>query len=758
MRKRWNYLIALFTIAFCLVIGASGAFAAEEPLSDLYYLASTSTDSDTAVALQTVEGEQYLFLPSSADFENLTLYFEAETAVISSDTESAIISSGTPFDFSVLFDEAPADKVYTVTLVSGENKITVHVMRSANLRSMYITSANAEKDREWVEQDKENKAKDNPMVLLRADGSCVYDGELKNIKGRGNSTWNAPKKPYQIKLDEATDLLETGDPNEVETTWVLLANYYDDTLIHNSVTYNLAAEFGLDYSPNCEMLDLYYDGEYRGTYLLSEKTEIGTGRVNIANLEAEIEDCNSTIEDFDELPTAVGTNSYGNSYQYVTGLTTPKDISGGYLLELDFEDRAKAEKSWFQTSNGKYVVSKSPEYLSADAMEYISGFYQEFEDAVYNGGVNPTTGKSYTDYVDLESLAKCYLIQELSRNEDAFQTSTYFYKPEDEERLYAGPVWDFDAAYGSYAETADDQSLVAGQTKLGQKLLSIPGFRAAVQRYYSEELYDLVSEIVLSNSYEASGRYLRSILNYATECMDSWQMNRVLWSELRTGGNDYTACITAFQDFISARNEWLYSEVMSWDENTTFPIRFIDVPKDAWYYDAVNYVVERGLFNGTSELRFSPENVMTRAMAVTVLHRLDGNPSVGDNDTFSDVDGNSWYGEAVAWAVENGIVNGYPDGTFQPERKVTREELVTIFYRYAEYAEADTMAPEIPNSYVDGATVSDWAREAFGWAIANELIHGTDSTTPTLSPKGTAVRCQAAAIFQRYNEFIATSK
>ena len=692
MKKKWNSLAVLFAIALCLLIGSSNAFAVEQPLSDLYYLADASANHSTKVSLQTVEGEQYLFLHPLQIFNRYTYSFSAENAVISSETKSMIISSGKPFDFSALFDKVPSDKVYTVTIASEENTITVHFMRSSNLRSMYITSADAEKDRAWVEQDKENKAKDNPMVLLNADGSCVYDGKLKNIKGRGNSTWNYPKKPYQIKLDEATDLLQTGDPNEVETTWILLANYCDDTLVHNSVTYNLAAEFGLAYSCNCEQLDLYYDGEYRGTYLLSEKVEISAGRIDIDNLEAEIEACNSTIDDFDTLETAIGTNPYGNQYQYVTGLTMPYNSSGGYLLELDFEDRAKEEKSWFQTSNGKYVVCKSPEYLSADAMEYISGFYQEFEDAVYNGGIHPDTGKSYTDYVDLESLAKCYLILELSGNQDAFQSSTYFYKPKNEDKLYAGPVWDFDAAYDS-SEAMDEQNLIAGQTRLGQKLLSIPSFRAAVQKYYSEVLYELVENIVLSDSYEMKGTYVRSILNYAAECMDSQRMNITLWPELYNNGQDYSACIAEFRDFLSKRNAWLYTEVMNWDENTTFPVQFVDVPQDAWYYDAVCYVVEHGLFTGVSEIRFDPQGGMTRAMAVTVLYRLHGSSSVIGDCNFSDVDINSWYGGAVVWAAENGIVDGYPNGTFQPDRKITREELVTIFYRYTEYINGDIAAP-----------------------------------------------------------------
>lgn len=108
-------------------------------------------------------------------------------------------------------------------------------MRSENVGSIYLTSADPERGRTWVELDKSNKAK-GEMVMLRADGGILYDNWLKQIKGRGNSTWLYPKQPYQIKLNKATDLLETVDPAEKEKTWLLLANALDNSLIRNEIT------------------------------------------------------------------------------------------------------------------------------------------------------------------------------------------------------------------------------------------------------------------------------------------------------------------------------------------------------------------------------------------------------------------------------------------------------------------------------------------------------------------------------------------
>lgn len=743
-RNKWMLAAALL---LCLLLGMTTAAAAGD--SSLSYRTNVEGGGNTSISLQRTAGGDCLFLPASADLQKLTLWFSGDEATLSAGGKWLAVRSGQPFDLTALFAREPADGVYAVTFTQGQKTRPVKIMRSANMGSLYLTSADPAKDRTWVEKDKDKKAKGS-AVLLRADGTPIYNGGLKQIKGRGNSTWDYPKKPYQIKLADKTDLLETGDPAEAESTWVLLANYCDETMIHNSLTYDLAAEAGLKYSPHNAPVDLYYDGEYRGTYLLSEKTEVGDGRVAVDDLEGKIEDANPDMEDLDSLATASGVNQFGNHYQYVAGLALPEDFSGGYLLELDFPERAKAEKSWFATTGGKHVVCKSPEYLPQEAMEYISGFYQEFEDAVFAGGVNPATGKDYTEYVDVESLAKCYLILELSQDGDAFQSSTFFYKPAGEEKLYAGPLWDFDSAYGSTGADVQDQRLVAGQTLMGRKLLAIPSFRAEVQRCY-EELYPLIKDIALSTQQDTHGTILRSIPSYGAQCAASQKMNAVLWPE-RSPAN-YRTAVQSFQTFVSQRNQWLYHTVMSWTEDTQLPIQFADVPQDAWYAGAVDYVASKGLMSGTSEIYFSPQKTMNRAMAVTVLHRLAGSPAVTGGSGFSDVPQDAWYSQAVAWAVKNHVADGYPGGVFKPENRITRQELVTLFYRYAKTTGADVAAPAIPANFADRNQVQSWAKAPFGWAIHQKIITGTDAHT--LSPQGKALRSQAAALFQRYSEAVA---
>ena len=175
---------------------------------------------------------------------------------------------------------------------------------------------------------------------------------------------------------------------------------------------------------------------------------------------------------------------------------------------------------------------------------------------------------------------------------------------------------------------------------------------------------------------------------------------------------------------------------------------FRDVASGAWYYEAVRYVNERGLMAGTGSDTFSPDATTTRAMIVTILWRLSGAPVVNYLMDFSDVDPESWYGEAVRWAVSEGIASGYGGGLFGPNDPITREQLAVMLYGYARQRGYDTAARADLSGYADVGEVSTWARTALEWAVAGGLISGTSDTT--LSPRGQATRAQAAQILMRF--------
>lgn len=183
---------------------------------------------------------------------------------------------------------------------------------------------------------------------------------------------------------------------------------------------------------------------------------------------------------------------------------------------------------------------------------------------------------------------------------------------------------------------------------------------------------------------------------------------------------------------------------------------FVDVPEGAWYYDGMKFVYENGLMAGTSSNTFSPDVTTTRGMLVTILWRLAGSPNIEDEIwgyPFKDVDANAYYATAVYWARMNGIVAGYSDELFGPNDTITREQMATILYRYAQHKGYDTTAKADLSKYTDAAQIGPWATEAIRWANAEGLVNGTSATT--LTPKGSATRAQVAVILTRFCEKVA---
>lgn len=183
------------------------------------------------------------------------------------------------------------------------------------------------------------------------------------------------------------------------------------------------------------------------------------------------------------------------------------------------------------------------------------------------------------------------------------------------------------------------------------------------------------------------------------------------------------------------------------DPSTSVADIFDDIQPGAWYEDAVQFAYDEGIMTGTSKTTFEPNTTTTRGMIVSILHRLEGNPVVTE-EAFSDVSADDWYGKAVAWASREGIVGGYGDGTFQPNKAITREEMASILYRYAQYKDQDVSARADLTKYTDADQVGAWAEEVMQWANAEGLINGM--TEDTLVPQGNATRAQVAAMFQRY--------
>lgn len=174
---------------------------------------------------------------------------------------------------------------------------------------------------------------------------------------------------------------------------------------------------------------------------------------------------------------------------------------------------------------------------------------------------------------------------------------------------------------------------------------------------------------------------------------------------------------------------------------------FRDVASTAWYHDAVDYVSRKGIMSGVGNNTFSPETTLTRAQLCQILYNIEKKPHTSSG-SFSDVSASAWYSGAVNWAAAQGIVNGTGNGLFSPDNPISREQMVTILYRYATYKNYNLSVLVSLSDYSDANLLSSWAEDAMQWAVSEGIISGTTSTT--ISPQGTATRAQAATMLMRF--------
>lgn len=265
-------------------------------------------------------------------------------------------------------------------------------MKSENLPAMYIDTVSGSMD--YVHQAKEN-IEPGRMRLYTEQGKLDYAGKIESIKIRGNNL-SAPKKPYSLKLSIDGDLLGMGQAEK----WILLANYFDPTHMRNKIVFDFAEDFGLQYSPKSRWMDVYLNGEYAGLYLLCERNEVHLQRVDVK-----------------------------------------KD---SFLVSTELEERLINQNLPYVVTKKGVAIRIHDTTLDADG---LAEKIQSAEDAIYaENGIDPFTGKHWTELIDLDSWMRKYLIEEVFGNVDGGRLSQFFYFDGTEKKIYAGPVWDYDMA------------------------------------------------------------------------------------------------------------------------------------------------------------------------------------------------------------------------------------------------------------------------------------------------------------------------
>ena len=749
IRRTLAAVLALLTALTFLCAPAAGAerLRPENRIADGLVFYSVGDESGSAFRItRSDRGGYVLFLPAGADASNVRFRFPfagGSSLIFGSGAERQTFDGDSAVDLAALMsDGQPAE--LTITLKNGadgtECSVSVRLAASSSVDSLFLTSSDPEgHGRPWVGASKSNRSSGS-FLMLDENGAVTHAGTLDQIRGRGNSTWGFPKKPYQLKLSKKDDLLDTGDPDNMAKKWILLANYADATLMANQIALELGAAIGMEYNIGFKPVDLYYDGEYAGSYLLTEKVEIGPGRVDIFDLEKENGAANAGV-DLSTLATKTAVTGNGARYSYCDGMNDPEDISGGYLLEMDYPERALEEVCRIETVRGNWVTVKSPEYASQAQMDHIASLFQSFENAVYSGGADPDTGKLYSDIVDVGSIAQCYLINELSRNIDGFASSAYLYLDRGAEKMKMGPLWDYDLGF---RVRSPDTLLYTVHGTFMNRIYRNRDFREIVSDIYDETMYPFIRNVLLSEGQSDSG--FDSFDGILSRIADSRAGDILIWGSDHEGpGQDMTA--GQLRSFIEKNAEGMRSAFEGWADKDDEYHAFTDVTADQWFAQEVWRAEDLGLVHGSSLTLFDPFSRATRAQTVQILFNMERPEGVSARPVFGDVRANAWFAQAVTWAYDNGIARGVTGNEFRPEDYISRQDIVVLLYRYYGGPQVDSAVLE---KYTDRGQISGYASDAMAWAVENGVIKGTSETR--LSPADTATRAELTALLLRCGE------
>ena len=252
------------------------------------------------------------------------------------------------------------------------------------------------------------------VYVIGEDGTYLHTDRKTGVRGRGNASWNFPKKPYRLKFDKKVNLL--GAPAKAKK-WTLINNYGDKSLLRNILAFEISRRVGLEYTPFCQPVDVVLNGEYRGCYQLCDQIEVDEGRVDITEMEPS--------DNADEA------------------------LSGGYLIEIDAY--AESEASYFWSKRGIPVTIKSPDddEITERQADYIKDYFNRMEQSVFG---TPADRDDFTKFLDLDSFLRHFIVGELSGNTDTYW-SVYMSKDRGSDQFKTGPVWDFDIAFDNDIRT-----------------------------------------------------------------------------------------------------------------------------------------------------------------------------------------------------------------------------------------------------------------------------------------------------------------
>lgn len=463
----------------------------QQSIEHLLYI--ETTDGQDIALWVNKEGDGYVFLPSYVDISSIKVRMKAQIDAslggnaLQDQMNCGSLELNTPYELKCRIGGRELQG--QLTFVKSANVATLFIdTESGNMNYIHAKKGNEEAGR---------------INVVYSDGRQNFAGDLKSVAGRGNTTWeDAKKKPYNIELEQEEDLLGMGKASK----WVLLANSKDPSNMRNKIVYDYANEIGLSYSPETEWVDLYLNGEYAGLYLLSERNEIAQGRISIEHPDS-------------------------------------------FLVSLERRGRMVTQNlPTIQTSGGQVLRIRYPKEQTIEQKESFANEWQTVEAAILAGdGIDKKTGKNWLDLIDLDSWVRKYLVEEIFGNPDGCWISQFFYYNGNEEdrRIYAGPVWDYDLSMGRTWHTANLNFMIANRLHVSDEY-DAPWFHAL---YKKKEFQQRMKEIFEKEQLPI----LRELCAEKIKEYDMLISNAAWMNVVRWGGESYSEDIDQIKTYLEQR-------------------------------------------------------------------------------------------------------------------------------------------------------------------------------------------------------------
>lgn len=464
-------------------------------------------------------GEYYVFLPSYIDM--------SQVGIVTSD-ESEIILDGEYVSNGKNCGIYQTNEAYNFSIDNHSTKITF--LKSSNVATLFLETVSEKMD--YIHENKNHKEYAR-MILLDETGYVDYSDEMCSIKGRGNYTWVADKKPYLIELSKPFNLL--GMPTGQK--WVLLSNSTDESNLNNKLVYDLGKQINFDYTVDCQYTDVYLNGEYNGLYLLTTKVEIGEERLDI-------------------------------------------DVaSGDFLGKIDLESRWDTLNTPIKTAYGRTIEITQPSVLDNTEKLEKEHLINQMENMVMSGIYNEE-GFS----IDLESWVKRYLVDEITANIDADLCSSYFYYTDN--TFYAGPLWDYDMVLGNSFRNNNAKTLYSNTFKKSANNKTLYYNALCKNNEFNKNLIDIYREEFIPILCD----YIDNRINTISELIENASyMNSIRWrkmfDDLYDIGSVYQQDAQSIVVFLKERIEFLNKV---WLENEKYyTLQFEIYPNEMYMTDSI---------------------------------------------------------------------------------------------------------------------------------------------------------------------------